>query len=113
MAKQKEKIGICSLRRESDEITIVVRIGQYRYTIYSVPENIIRCALGDEDMAYLLDGQINPEWKEGDDPEDECVISGSDESHCFSLTPSEFKDCMKYGDPQRDGGGRMEFEYVS
>lgn len=113
MTKQKEKIGLCSLRRESDEITIEVRIGPFRYTIYSVPENIIRCAIGQEDMEYLLDEQINPEWKEDDDPEDKFIISGRDESCSFSLTPTEFKDCMRYGDPKRDRTGSMDFEWVS
>lgn len=112
MGKKREKIGLCSLERESSGLTVTVKIGQARYVIRSVPENIIRCEIDAMDVAYLLDEQPNPEWQEGDDPEDEFIRSGPDESLCFTLSPSVFKDCMRYGDPIRDITGSMDFKWV-
>ncbi len=101
----KNRIGLASLSRGSDGLTVAVKIYNYEYTVDSVPENIIRCAIGEEDMAYLLGEQ------ESDNPFDEddrFVQPSSDESQCFQLSPSEFKDCIKYGEIRRDHTGRPE-----
>jgi hypothetical protein len=101
-------VGLSSLTRECDAITVEVRIGQFRYTITDVHENIVRCAIGEADMAYLLGEEPDPEWKDGDDPEDEFVVPARDESRCFRISTKEFRDMMRHGVVQRDFSGRAD-----
>lgn len=108
------RIGVCSLEREGCGLTLVVKINQFKYTIHEVPENIIRCALGEDDMSYLLGEQPNPEYEENEfsDIEDEFISPSRDESHCFSLSPNEFKECMRHGQPLRDMNGSVMADWA-
>lgn len=111
--RKKEKIHLCSLQRDYSGLTVISKIGNFRYTIFSVPENIILCAIGADDMAYLLGEQVNSDFQEGDDPEDEFISPGRTEEQCFCLLPTHFKDCMKHGYPKLDyWSGSMHAEFV-
>lgn len=100
--KTRPRIGLAALERENaNTLTVTVRIDGWEYVVNGVPLNIIRCAIGENDLCYLLGEQQNERWQPGDDPEDEHTRPGNDESQCFSLMPSEFKDCLKHGELQR------------
>jgi hypothetical protein len=88
--KIKHKIRLSSLEEESNGLTITVRIGNSKYVVNYVPKNIIRCAIGEEDMNYLLGKQM--------DENSEFILPSNDEGQCFSLSPSDFKDCLRFGE---------------
>jgi len=108
----RKTIGLSSLSRECDSITVEVRIGPFRYTITDVHENIVRCAIGEEDMAYLLGESPNPRWKEGDDPEDEFVVPARDESRSFSISTKEFRELMRHASAYQDVVGSVKAVFV-
>jgi len=102
------KVGLCSLEDGSYGLTVVVKIDNYKYWVHGVPENIIRCAIGEADMDYLLGRQIRDDYVEGETDEefDMYVVPDNDESQCFSLCVSELKDCIEHGEisMNRQGG---------
>jgi len=106
------EVGLCSLENDSYGLTVVVKIDNYKYRVYGVPENIIRCAIGEADMDYLLGRQIRDDYVEGETDEefDMYVVPDNDESQCFSLLVSEFKDCLKHGEISMNGFGQVVFE---
>ena len=69
------KIGIKTLKVDTNGIAVYTTAG----LIHNVPENIVRCAIGENDMDYLLRSRV-------------------DESHCFGILESELQDFIKYGE---------------
>jgi hypothetical protein len=67
-------IGIITLRRNTKG---GIDVFSTKGIAVNVQENIVRCALGEEDMEYLLQ-------------------SKEDERHAFSVLESEWKDFKKY-----------------
>lgn len=103
------KVGLCSLEDDSYGLTVVVKIDNYKYRVYGVPENIIRVAIGEADMEYLLGRQIRDDYVEGDE-EDMYVIPGNDESQCFSIAVCWLVDCIEHGEINMNGFGQVVFE---
>lgn len=95
-------------RTSHQRLTVEFVILGFVYIIDEVVENIMRCALGEADLEYLTaemptDEQVEQSLRDGTP----LHYPSNDESQCFGVCASEFKDCMRTGYIRTDSFGRV------
>ncbi len=110
------RIPVKSIERTSlGKLTVEFIILGYVYTIDDVTENIMRCALGDDDLEYLtttVKMLTDDEFEQHLTDDIPIPVCSDDESQCFSVHPTEFKYCMKWGVIRTDSTGRPDAQFL-